>query len=494
MAVGAQPFNSPFVFPTGRTCRSFDELALACQKDWKTACKLLEDGYLESFLSGLGRVDLAMVAKEAAAFPDRDRGLDQLLGKLPGQVLEPAKLCVEPGQLNVGTLKVGQDSKFELRLSNQSRRLLYGTISCSECPWLSLGDPATGTRKKMFQFLSDNTFAVNVCGKSLRAGNKPQEGRIVIDSNGGSFTVIVTIDVPVQPFPEGVLAGALTPRKIAEQAKQHPKDAAGLFHKGAVVKWYAVNGWTYPVTEPSASGVAAVQQFFEALGLTKPPKVGINVADIRLAGRGGEIVCSSVQVVSQEKRPVYAHAVSDQPWLKVNDVALEGRMATVNLRVPEVPNCPGETLRAALTITANGRQKFVVPVSLTVTAGGPGAPHWASAGLPASAAFDAPQYKAIASTASSAAAFNAPAPPPHLSPVPPLNKAIAPTTIDDDDDRRWREPPVWVDLAPPVLLGLLVLVMLLLRRVAKPMDLPRCRFWFLRRSFAQHTTRFRSPP
>ena len=70
VAVGAQAFASPFVFPTGKTCRSFNELALACQEDWKTARDLLKQGYLESFLGGLGRIDLVMAAKEAAKFPD----------------------------------------------------------------------------------------------------------------------------------------------------------------------------------------------------------------------------------------------------------------------------------------------------------------------------------------------------------------------------------------------------------------------------------------
>ena len=41
VAVGAQAFSSPFVFPTGKTCRSFNELALACQDDWAAARDLL---------------------------------------------------------------------------------------------------------------------------------------------------------------------------------------------------------------------------------------------------------------------------------------------------------------------------------------------------------------------------------------------------------------------------------------------------------------------
>ena len=37
VAVGAQLFPNPFVFPSGRTCRSFDELAIACQEEWPAA-------------------------------------------------------------------------------------------------------------------------------------------------------------------------------------------------------------------------------------------------------------------------------------------------------------------------------------------------------------------------------------------------------------------------------------------------------------------------
>src|SRR5207249_350141 len=45
VAVGAQAFPSPFVFPSGRTCRSFDELAIACQEEWAAARDLLRQGF-----------------------------------------------------------------------------------------------------------------------------------------------------------------------------------------------------------------------------------------------------------------------------------------------------------------------------------------------------------------------------------------------------------------------------------------------------------------
>src|SRR5205085_3152490 len=76
---GAQPFPHPFVFPSGRSCRNFNELALACFQEWGLGVELLKHGDLANFLSGLGRADLARSAREAAGSPDKDRALDYFL-------------------------------------------------------------------------------------------------------------------------------------------------------------------------------------------------------------------------------------------------------------------------------------------------------------------------------------------------------------------------------------------------------------------------------
>src|SRR5438128_8918074 len=93
---GARPFPTTFVFPSGLACRNFDQLAMVCMQNWAEAIGLLKQGFLAGFLGGLGRADLARAAQEAARFPDQDRGFDQLLAKLPTQVLEAPKLKVEP--------------------------------------------------------------------------------------------------------------------------------------------------------------------------------------------------------------------------------------------------------------------------------------------------------------------------------------------------------------------------------------------------------------
>src|SRR5207247_1881855 len=109
----------------------------------------------------------------------------------------------------------------------------------------------------------------------------------ILETSGGTVAVPVHVRVPVKPFPEGSLAGAITPRQLAEKAKANTAAAAVLIESGAVARWYESNGWTYPVQGPAASGLAAVQQLFEALGLVKSPKVELSESSVSLNGEPG---------------------------------------------------------------------------------------------------------------------------------------------------------------------------------------------------------------
>jgi hypothetical protein len=350
---GNQPFSRPFVFPSGRACASFDQLACCCQDNWAEAVGMLRQGMLENFLGGLGRADLAMAARAAAGFPDSDRGLDQLLARLPTQALAAPKLHVESAEIKLGPLQVGRDARIQLRLANQGMRLIYGAVT-SDCQWLAPGDG--GNAQKLVQFQRETTIPVTVRGQHLRAGGKPLEGKLIVESNAGTAEVVVRAEVPVQPFAEGVLAGAVTPRHIAEKAMKSPAEAAPWFEQGAIARWYAANGWTYPVKGPSASGLGAVQQFFEALGLTRAPKVEISEAAVALRGRRGEEVRHALQVRTRENRPVYAYGVSDQPWLKVGRPILKGPVAHLPIHINPVPDRSCEVLQAKIRITANGNR------------------------------------------------------------------------------------------------------------------------------------------
>jgi len=52
--------------------------------------------------------------------------------------------------------------------------------------------------------------------------------------------------------------------------------------------------------------------------------------------------------------------------LQIGRPCLKGRTADIPLVVPRVPHCPGEVLRARVTVTANGNQRFAVQVMLAV--------------------------------------------------------------------------------------------------------------------------------
>ncbi len=363
---GTQRFPADFVFPSGRSCRNFDELALGCVQDSPAAGDLLQGGYLESFLAGIGRADLALIARQAGGFPDRERGLDMLIEKLPSKVVEPPKLHVEPLHVNLGQMAIEQDRRVELHILNQGMRLLYGTIVVEKGNWLALGEEP-GVPEKSFNCEHELVIPVLIQGKKLKAGKAPLEGKIVIESNGGAAEIIVRVEVPVKPFPSGVLAGARTQRQLAEAAFKKPKEAAPQFENGEVSQWYVANGWIYPVQGPPATGLAAVQQYLEACGLTQPPRVEIDTSSLRLQGAPGRRLERTIRVKALEKKPAFAYATSDQTWLVPRRAILNGATASIPVEIPVVPpDQNGGPLSAQLTVIANGRQKFIVPVSLQV--------------------------------------------------------------------------------------------------------------------------------
>jgi hypothetical protein len=381
-------FPRPFVFTSGRACSNFDELALACRDHWDEARKSLEQGILESFLAGLGRLDLSQAAQNAARYPDLDRGLDQFLEALPSSALMPAVLRVTTPETNLGTLRPRQPRQFNLTLINDGQRLLHGMISC-DCDWLAIG-AANGGAEKSFACSSRLNVAIHVRPQNLRAMDKPTEAAISIKSSGGEATVVVRGEVPVLPFPSGPLAGARSPRQVAEKVRAAPRETAGYLEDGSIAAWYRDNGWTYPIQVPTAKGLGAVQQFFEALGLTKPPPVEVKPQSLVFRGAVGASLQQVLHVQAREKRPLWAHGASDQHWLQVGPPQLDGAAGILPVTIAAVPNEPGATLQGRIKITANGNQKFFVAVTLMVDGGnGPAlppavslAPEWAIAAQP----------------------------------------------------------------------------------------------------------------
>ncbi len=384
VAAGRQPFPFAFVFPSGRTCHNFDQMVLASHELWDEARELLHEGAFAGFLNGIGRADLGKAAKQGMNSPAPDRALDDLLGLLPSEVRQPPVLYLATHEFNLGEIIHGEARQFVVEVENHGMALLCGTIASVGAPWLVLGDPP-GKPQKLFECRHSLAIPVQVVTERVRAGNRPLEARLVVETNGGDAEIVVRAERPVRAFPEGVLAGALTPRLLAEAARSGPRQAIPLFESGAVARWYEANGWDYPIRGEPATGPAALQQYFEALGLASPPLVEVSELLVRLQGDAGDRLEHNLVVTAIENRPVYASAVSTAPWLQVGKVALDGRVAKLPLLIPSVP-APGATPHTArVRITANGNQSFAVTVLLTVRgdrgaaaapAGPPAAPAW----------------------------------------------------------------------------------------------------------------------
>jgi hypothetical protein len=362
LQAGTTPFKVPFVFANGHSCANFNQFAMGCQKNWNEARSYLREGHWARFMQSIGRYDLVKIAQQAQAEPDADQGLDLFLAKVPAEVLQAPKLGVEPLMINLGQLQPGIDHKFEVTISNLGMRLLRGSARV-HCDWLTIGE-GPGTPEMFFQTAVDAQVHLRVVGKFFRGEAKTKTGSVSIQTNGGEELIVVKAEAPVVPFPDGVLAGATTPRDVAVRAKQQPKLAARLFENGAVEKWYKSNAWEYPVHGPAGTGLGAIQQFFEALGLAKAPVVTISPAQLHLSATPNEFVRADITVQSAEQKPVFAHAHSNEPWLKAHAPIFAGNRVTIPVSIPETPE--SGTWRARLTVRANGSQRFVVPVVLDV--------------------------------------------------------------------------------------------------------------------------------
>src|SRR5262249_41446291 len=136
-----------------------------------------------------------------------------------------------------------------------------------------------------------------------------------------------------------------------------------MLESGEIARWFASNGWNYPVRGTPARGVAGVQQFFECMGLSKPPVVQLSQAEVRLSCRSGDPVRSEVKLHTAARKWVYANVESDSPWLKVLTPQVAGpQQAAIAFEVDPRRAPRGRTAEGTLTVSANGGQNLIVRV------------------------------------------------------------------------------------------------------------------------------------
>ncbi|MGF1581977.1 MAG: hypothetical protein ACFCD0_21840 [Gemmataceae bacterium] len=357
-----------FHFPSGVQCRTIDELAQACQMEWEAAKDLLMGGYFQHFFANAGRDDLARVSYEAMSVDDRDIALASFLKRLPtSKPLGGPKLDLRPRRLLIEKVRSGETRKVGMTIVNRGKGKLQGTLSIVEGQeWLKLNQ---GISEHQIQIQTDKEQVIEFVADShgLPAGQS-FGAKLRVITNGGVVEAPVQITIVAFPFPRQPFQGALSARDLARRMSKQPKAAAPLLESGEIAKWFASNGWAYPVIGTPAKGVAGVQQFFEVMGLMKPPALSVSHPTL-------ELTClipkhPRVDIVLQtpeKKKYVYANVYSDVPWLQVLTPQVGGREQAV-IRVEVEPTAlPEERITAtALQLVTNGGRKMNIPVRVSI--------------------------------------------------------------------------------------------------------------------------------
>ncbi len=359
-------FLREFVFPSGRRCRSFEELVQGTYYEWEDARNLLHDGTFAGFLAGLGRADLARTAREAQAEPDLDIALTNFLAALPAGQVQGPKLGLSPRRLVVGPLRVGDQRAAQVRVSNDGRGILQGKVTVAEgYPWLKIADDADPTTMAL-RTPREQSVALRIEASGLIVGQN-YAGKLVVVSNGGVAEVPIRLDLTAVPFPRPPYQGAQSPHELARKMRDNPHPAVALLESGEIARWFEANGWTYPIAGATAPGLAAVQQFFEELGLAKAPQVQVSQQEFRLAATTPETLDLQVVVRSPARKLVYARAESDSPWLVVKAPGVSGQVqAAIDFAVETGRMPEDKVYTGVLKVVANAGQSFTVRVHVEV--------------------------------------------------------------------------------------------------------------------------------
>ena len=353
-----------FVFPSGRRCQTYEDLARGCQEEWEVARDLLGQGVFRQFLASAGRMDLARAAQEAKSQPDADLALDMFLSRLPFKLEQSPRLDLSPRRLNLGTLHVGDTRQIRLTVFNQGKGLLHGSLAVAEgTSWLRVGN-GQSNGECTIKTAREQPITLRIDTRGLSAPHK-YSAKLTVITNGGIVEVPVRLDLAVYTFPKPPFQGAASPRDMAERMRTQPKPAVPLLENGDLARWFAINGWTYPVLGPTAKGVAAVQQFFEGMGLSKPPTVVLSQSEFHLSGFEAEPFQAQVTLRTDAKKWVHARVESDAPWLRVNTASVSGPQQAVIAFAADARDLPPNQIHEGhLKVQANAGQMLTVRVQV----------------------------------------------------------------------------------------------------------------------------------
>ncbi len=364
-AVQSNDLGREFLFPSGRRCKTYDDLVRGCCAEWEVAHRLLKTGVFKRFFGSLGRMDLATEAERLAKQPDADAALDEFLSKLPTRDDICPRLELSIRRINLGKVRRGESRKVSIVLGNAGGRPLRGTVSLGDEPWISFAN----AQPRSLAILAPQEQRIDiVIDTSTLVGGQKYLAKVRVDTNGGTFEIPVHLEVAAMPFPHPPLDGAVSARDLAYKMREKPKESVALLENGAVEQWFTQNGWRYPVQGPTAKGIGAVQQFFESLGLSKPPPLTLSESEVTVLCQRGVTAIGQVTLSAEAKKWVFARVVSETPWLEPIESDWAGSQGVTISFAIRGDHLPVNTEQVGrLVIQANGGQKFAVEVRATVT-------------------------------------------------------------------------------------------------------------------------------
>ena len=351
-----------FVFPSGRRCLTYDDLVAACQDEWDTARVLLLEGNFAQFLAGAGRFDLVHAAQKAQAHADPDLGLHFFVTNLPATRVEGPRLDLSPRRLALGALPAGEQRNVQLTISNRGKGLLHGTLTVATGGrWLRL--PGSNSEGPLtLKTTHEQKVPLHVDARHLTA-SQTYLAKLTVITNGGIVELPVSLDVAAVPFRKPPFESVSHPRALAERMRTDPKTAWPLLESGEVADWFAANGWTYPAQGPVAKGIAAVQQFFEAMGLAKPPALALSETELHFTCVYPQTVHGRVTLRTASRKWVYAQVASNVPWLRVTEPRVSGpQHAGIDFDMDTSLLEPGQTHQGRLQLVANAGAELAVRV------------------------------------------------------------------------------------------------------------------------------------
>lgn len=351
-------FAREWRYPSGRVCRTLDELVQGTLSEWaESRNALIRRDYVRFFQEN-NRHDLAKLVPPAE--PDAEAALQTLLEKLPSKIKVAPSLDVVPRRLHIPALARNEDRRVVLTLVNRGNGLLMGDLMVAEgSPWLKTNATRVRTRHEQ---------PIEV---RIDTGALPQSGsyfaRVQVRSNGGTVEVPIQVDLVVRgvPFKNTSVTDA---QDVAKLMLARPKQGAKWLADGSVEDLFEEQGWLYPLRGVAlAPSLGSVQQFFEGLGLSQIPKIDLDAIGFEVTCDYPDVATRAVTLSTNSKKWIYARVESDAMWLKPREaIVAGGRQVDVMFDIDSEMLEAGRTYQGNLLLTVNGGVKHTVWVRAEV--------------------------------------------------------------------------------------------------------------------------------